>query len=473
MVVGEFTIDVDVVVIGGGPGGYTAAIRASQLGMDVVLVEKEYLGGTCLNEGCIPSKSLLTSAKEFSSLKNMAQKGINSENISLNFEALQHWKQEQVVEKLRNGVASLCKGNNIQIVKGEATFINCREIRVQSEYQGQRYKFQHAIIATGSMPTRLKDIPFDENFILSSKEALELTTIPNRLVIVGGGYIGIELATVYSKFGSNVTVLEGEDDVLPQFGKNISRIIKQNLTKNGTKIITNARVEESMINADRTIKLIANVNGQSEDFEADKVLIAVGRMPNTASLGLEEAGVICNSKGFIITNEKCQTSVPHIYAIGDVAGEPMLAHKAMYEGKIAAEVISGQSSAKDSQCIPYVVFTDPEIATVGMTKHQAEEEGYTVITGKCPFQVNGRALSLNEKDGFVEVIADKDSGVVLGVQMVGPEVSNLISEATLAIELGTRLMDLALTIHPHPTLSEPFQEAAEHAMKFAIHLVNS
>lgn len=472
MVVGEFTTEVQVAVIGGGPGGYTAAIRAAQLGLNVVLIEKNHLGGTCLNEGCIPSKSLLTSADDYASLHDLSYKGITVEQPNVDFSKMQQWKQENVIEKLRNGVASLCKLNKIEIAYGKATFIDHNTVRVQGEYKAQRYQFESAIIATGSSSIEIAQLPFDGDLIISSKEALELEEIPEKLAVVGGGYIGVEIATIYSKLGSEVILFEEQSNILSQFDRRITQIIRKRLLENNVEIFTSSKIEKINRTENGLGQIIANVKGKEANFEANKILVSVGRKPNVIDSCLDELSLTVDEKGFIETNEKCQTNVPHIYAIGDVSGEPMLAHKAIYEGKVAAEVIAGKSVAKDAQCIPFVVFTDPEIATVGMTEEQAEAAGYTVITGNCPFSANGRALSLREQDGFIKVVVDEESHILLGVQMVGPEVSNLISEAALAIEIGTRVEDIALTIYPHPTLSEVFQEAAENALKQAIHLVN-
>ncbi|PWA05531.1 dihydrolipoyl dehydrogenase [Pueribacillus theae] len=472
MVVGEFTEEVEVVVIGGGPAGYTAAIRAAQLGKEVLLVEKKKLGGTCLNEGCIPSKTLISVAKQYSTIEKWAEMGMNISDASIDLPTLQKWKQEKVVNLLTQGVAGLCKANKVNVVEGEAMFANEHQIRVATEHQTVLYNFQHAIIATGSVTVELPGFSPDGTHILSSKEALELNEVPKHLLVVGGGYIGLEIGTIYRKLGAEVTILEGLPDILPQFDNSLTQVLKRNLNKMGINVITEAMVVKEEKRSDKEITISAKVKGELQSFTAEKVLVAVGRKPNTSGLGLEKVGIETNDKGFIPINNKCQTNLNHIYAIGDVAGEPLLAHKAMYEGKIAAEIIAGKASAIDTETIPFVIFTDPEIAVVGLSKKQAEEQGYQVITGKCPFKANGRALSLNDSDGYIEVVADAETNMIIGVQMAGPEVSNLISEAALAIEMGTQLEDLALTIHPHPTLSEVMQEAVENAMKLSIHTIN-
>jgi dihydrolipoamide dehydrogenase len=472
MVVGEFTTEVDTVVIGGGPGGYTAAIRAAQLGKQVLLIEKEKLGGVCLNEGCIPSKTLISAASQFARLPQLATLGMDVQCVNFDFSTLQQWKQNKVVDQLTNGVAQLCKANKIEILHGYATFTNRHGIRVSTEYKTEKFRFQQAIIATGSSNIELPFLPFDQSHILSSKEALQLPEVPESLLVIGSGYIGLEIATIYQKLGSKVTILEGEKVILPQMDSSLSRVVKRNLKKLGVKVVTNAIVKKEEARTDHDITIQAVVNGEARSFSTEKVLVAAGRKPNSSNLGLEDIGIEVDKKGFILVNDQCQTNIPHVYAIGDVAGEPMLAHKAMYQGKVAAEVIAGKKSGLDAQVIPVVIFTEPEIASVGLTKSQAEAEGYNVLVGKCPFKANGRALSINDSDGYVEVIADADSKIVLGLHMAGAGVTNMISEAALAVELGAQLEDIAATIHPHPTLSEGMQEAVESAMKIAIHLVN-
>ncbi|MBX6396048.1 MAG: dihydrolipoyl dehydrogenase [Alicyclobacillaceae bacterium] len=468
MVVGEFTTEVDLLIIGGGPGGYVAAIRAAQLGKKVTLVERDNLGGVCLNVGCIPSKALIAAAHQYESVQKLDQMGISVSDVKLDFAKVQAWKQS-VVDKLTGGVASLLKGNKVEVVKGEALFANDREVRVVNGYEANRYRFQQCIIATGSRPIELKALPFGGR-VISSTEALALPEVPKRLVVIGGGYIGIELSSVFAKFGAEVTVLEGTDSILPTFEKEAVRFVERRLKKNKVTIVTSAMVQGVEETANGVV-VTASVKGEERRYEADYALVTVGRRPNTDELGLDLAGVRVDEKGFIQVDKQGRTSVPHIFAIGDVVPGPALAHKASYEGKVAAEVAAGHSSEVDYKVIPAVVFSDPEIATVGLTESEAKEKGIEVAVGKFPFAANGRALTLADAEGFVKVVADKSSGEVLGVQIVGPEASDLIAEAALAIEMGATLEDIALTIHAHPTLGEIIMEAAEVGLGRPVHIV--
>ncbi len=470
MVVGEFTVGVDVLVIGGGPGGYVAAIRAAQLGKSVTLVEKDELGGVCLNRGCIPSKALISMANYLHKIRQLASAGIRTEGVTVEMERLQAWKQG-VVDKLTQGVAGLCKGNGITVVRGEATFVSESEVRVVSEHGSERYRFNHCVIATGSSPAPLESLPFDGQHVISSTEALQLQHIPRSLIVIGGGYIGLELGTAYRKLGSSVVVLEGADRLLSAADPGLERYVARNLRKLGIEAHTNVHVTQGTVAA-AGVQITAVIKGEQRVFSAEKVLVAVGRKPNTAELNLRAAQIETDSSGFIRVDNQMKTSNPKIFAIGDVAGQPMLAHKASHEGKVAAEVIAGLPSAMDASAIPVVMFTDPEIAWVGMSEEQAKQSGFDVVTGRFPFGANGRSLSMEGGDGFVQVVAQKGSNRVLGVQMVGPEVSNLIAEATLAIEMCASLHDLALTIHAHPTLPETLMEAAESALGHAIHILS-
>lgn len=470
MVVGDFANEVDVLVVGGGPGGYVAAIRAAQLGRDVTLVEKGNLGGVCLNVGCIPSKALISAAELVEKLQHGGNMGIVAENISVDFGKMQEWKNG-VVKQLTKGVGQLLKSNKITVVQGEAYFSGEDQVKIATEDNSETYKFKDCIIATGSTSVELKDLPFDGKRIISSTEALSLPEIPNKMVVVGGGYIGLELGTAYAKLGSEVTVLEGMDQLLPGVDPKIVRFVTKNLKKNKVAFKTNALVKNAEVKDDE-VTVTAEIKGEAETFTADVVLVAVGRRPNTADLGLEQIGVELDDKGFVKVNEKMQTSAQHIYAIGDIAGQPMLAHKASYEGKVAAEVIAGEPSVVDYRAMPYVIFSDPEIAYTGLTEEQAKEAGYDATSFRFPFPANGRALSMNAADGFVNVVADKESKRILGMQIVGPEASSLIAEAVMAIEFGATAEDIALTIHAHPTLPEAIAEAAEGILGHAIHTAN-
>jgi dihydrolipoamide dehydrogenase len=459
MVVGDLAQEVDVVVVGGGIGGYTAAMRASQLGRSVVLVEKAELGGVCLNRGCIPSKAMITAAERLTQIKEAEELGIEvSGDVSVQMEKLMSWKNG-VVKKLTGGVGQLMKGNKVEVVYGDVFFNDSNKVRVVSDDASQSYTFQDIVIATGSRPFELKILPFDGKRILSSTEALDLQEVPKRLVVVGGGYIGLELGTAYAKLGAQVTILEGTKTLLPGTDEKLTRIVSRRLNEIGVEVITEAMVQGGENTGDEVV-VTATINGEEKQFTADYCLVAVGRKPNTDDIGLEQIGVELDQRGFIKIDDKCRTNVEHVYAVGDCAGGALLAHKAAYEGMVVGEVLGGKNSAIDYQAMPFVIFSDPEIAYTGLTEAQAKEEGYNPIATRYSFQANGRALSMNQAEGFAQVVADKDSGLLLGVQIVGPEASSLISEAALAIEMGAQAEDLSLTIHPHPTLSEVVMEAA-------------
>lgn len=467
MVVGDASVEIDVLVIGAGPGGYVAAIRASQLGKSVLVVDKAELGGVCLNRGCIPSKALISAAHQYELVSHADSIGISAENVKIDFNKVQEWKNG-IVKKQSGGVGMLLKGNKVQVFNGEALFINEHEARVFNDNETARYRFNHCIIATGSRPIELKAFPFGGR-IISSTEALSLNDIPKSMVVIGGGYIGIELGQTYAKFGTKVTVLEGSDTILPGFEKDLSQPVARNLKKLAVDVVTEA-MAQGCEQTDKDVTVTYTVKGEEKKVTADYVLVTVGRRPNTdGDLSLELAGVEIGERGLIKVNEKCQTNVPHIYAIGDIVPGPALAHKASYEAKVAAESIAGLPSAVDYKVIPAVVFSDPEIAGVGLSETEAKEKGINVVVGKFPYGANGRAQSMNATDGFVKLIGDKDSGLLVGGYVVGAEASNLIAELTLAIEMGATLEDIALTIHAHPTLGEITMDAAEGALGHPIH----
>lgn len=470
MVVGSFSVYTEVLVIGGGPGGYSAAIRAAQLGKEVTLVEKKTLGGVCLNEGCIPSKALISAADDFYKLQDLHERGVEVQQSSINFQKFQEWKNKQVVSKLSQGVSTLCKNNHVTIVEGEATFSGDHEVRIVSEYSTQTIHFEHCILATGSRPVELPSLPFGKR-IISSTEALSLKEVPKSMIVVGGGYIGIELGTAYAKLGTNVTILEAAPTILAQFETSIVSIVKKKLKKLHVDVQTGAYVTSSEV-SENDVKVKVEMEGKEKQLEADYCLVTAGRRPNTDGLGLEIIGLQTLENGLIAVDHQCRTDINHIFAIGDIVPGPALAHKASYEGKIAAEAIARMDSIVDYQAIPAVVFSDPEIAVVGLSEEEAKEQGNHVKVGKFPFIANGRALSTNESEGFVKVIADEND-YVLGVQIIGSHASDLIGEAALAIEMGAKVDDICLTIHPHPTLTEGLLEASEVLLKKAIHIVNS
>lgn len=466
MVVGDFVEEVDLLVVGAGPGGYVAAIRAAQLGQSVTIVDKSELGGVCLNRGCIPSKALISAASQYQTMQQASEMGIEVEGVKVDYEKVQGWK-EKIIERQIGGVGSLLNGNKVQVMRGDAFFIEENVVSVSDEEEGKRLKFKNCIIATGSRPIELKAFPFGER-IISSTEALKLQEIPKKLVVIGGGYIGIELGQTYAKFGSEVTVLEGTDSILSGFEQELTRHVGRRLKQDGVEIVTNAMAKSSEVKGDE-VTVTYEVDGKEQQITADYVLVTVGRKPNTDNIGLESIGLEMDDRGLVQINEKCQTNIPNIYAIGDIVAGFALAHKATYEGKVAAEVIAGESSAIDYKCIPEVVFSDPEVASVGFSESKAKEEGYEVITNKFMYGGNGRAQSLNAKEGFVKIVIEKDTGIILGAQIIGIEASNLIAELGLAIEMASTLEDIALTIHAHPTLGEMVMEAAEGALGKGVH----
>ncbi|AWX56673.1 dihydrolipoyl dehydrogenase [Brevibacillus brevis] len=468
MVVGEFTTEVDVLVIGAGPGGYVAAIRAAQLGKTVAVVEKAELGGVCLNVGCIPSKAMIHAAHTYEHTQHTESMGITMENVKVDFAKVQEWKSG-IVKQLTGGVGSLFKGNKIQVIPGEALFVSENEVRVFHGYDVNRYRFQHCIIATGSRPIELPAFPFGKR-VMSSTEALSLTELPKSLVVIGGGYIGIELGTVFAKFGTKVTILEGSDQILPGFEPDMPRLVERKLKKLDVTIHTKA-LAQGMEETENGVIVTAEVKGEQQKIEAEYVLVTVGRRPNTDELGIRDIGMNVTDRGLIVVDKQGRTSIPNVYAIGDIVAGPALAHKASYEGKVAAEAIAGHSAEVDYKAIPAVVFCDPEIASVGINEKEAKEKGIDYIVGRFPFAANGRALSVNAGEGYVKLIAEKETNLVLGAQIVGPEASNIIAEIGLAIEMGATLEDIELTIHAHPTLGEVTMEAAELALGRPIHVM--
>jgi dihydrolipoamide dehydrogenase len=467
MVVGDASLDIDLLVIGAGPGGYVAAIRAAQLGQSVLVVDKSELGGVCLNRGCIPSKALISAAHQYEAIGMASAIGIETTKVKVDFAKVQKWKAS-IVQKLTSGVGSLLKGNKIQIFQGEVMFINEQEARVFNDNESPRYKFKHCIIATGSRPIELKAFPFGGR-ILSSTEALALESIPESLIVIGGGYIGIELGQMYAKFGTKVTIIEGTAGILPGFETDFTKPVQRNLQKLKVEIYTEAQAI-SAETTDKAVTVVYKVKDEEKKVTADYVLVTVGRHPNTdGELGLDLIGVKLSERGLVEVDGQGRTNVPSIFAIGDIVAGPALAHKAFYEGKVAAEAIAGQSSVIDYKAIPSVVFSDPEIASVGFSETEAKAKGYTVKTGKFPYAGNGRALALQATEGFVKLVADESTGIVLGAQIVGEDASTLIAELGLAIEMGATLEDIALTIHAHPTLAEMVGEAAETGLGYPIH----
>ncbi|WP_058306978.1 dihydrolipoyl dehydrogenase [Gracilibacillus massiliensis] len=468
MVVGDFPIELDTLIVGAGPGGYVAAIRAAQTGQKVTVVEKGDVGGVCLNVGCIPSKALIQAGHRVEHAHGDEALGIKSENVSVDFSKVQEWKGS-VVKKLTGGVEGLLKGNKVDLVSGEVYFVDKNTAKVMDDKNSQTYTFKNCIIATGSTPIELPSFKYSDR-VLDSTGALSLQEIPKKLVVIGGGYVGTELGTAYANFGTEVTILEGLKDILGGFEKQMSALVKKKLKSKGATIVTEAMAKGVEETKDG-VKVTYEAKGKEETIDADYVLVTVGRKPNTEEIGLEQVGIEMDDKGLIKIDEQCRTSVDNIFAIGDIVAGPPLAHKASYEGKIAAEVIAGENSVIDYNAIPAVVFSDPELASVGLTEEAAKEAGYDAVASKFPFAANGRALSLNDSDGFIKLVTRKQDGLLIGGQIAGPNASDMIAEIGLAIEAGMTAEDLALTIHAHPTLGEITMEAAEVAMGTPIHIV--
>lgn len=457
----------DVVVLGAGPAGYVCAIRLAQLGKKVTVVEREYIGGVCLNVGCIPSKALIYAGTLFEKIRHAADMGITVKDAKVDLKKLVAWKGE-VVKKLTGGVGQLLKANGCTVVMGNAAFTGPRTMDVKGSSGTTTIEFGQCVIATGSRPAAIPGLEVDNKDVLDSTGALAQTELPKSLLCIGGGYIGLELGTYFAKIGSKVTVVEAAGQLLGGVDPALADVVAKGLKKRGVEVFVKTQVKG----------LKKSKGGVEAEFSGektgkatfDKVLVTVGRKPNTDQIAIEKTGVRLDSKGFITVDPRRQTNVPHIYAIGDVAGQPLLAHKGSKEGIVAAEAIAGMKTVYDVLAMPAVIFTDPEIATVGLTEAEAKQKGHAVQVGQFPFVANGRALSVSEPDGFVKIVGDQKTGKLLGVHIVGAEASNLIAEAALALEMGAQVEDLALTVHAHPTLPETLMEAAEATLGHAIHI---
>jgi dihydrolipoamide dehydrogenase len=464
----------DTVVIGAGPAGYVCAIRLGQLGVDVILVEKEYLGGVCLNAGCIPSKALIHAAKQADHVAKAAAMGINAKLESLDMAKMQEWKGG-IVKKLTGGVGQLVKGNGGAVVMGTARLTSANTVEVKSSDGATTViECRNVVVASGSRPIQIPGFEFDEQFVLSSTGALALSKLPKDLVVIGGGYIGLELGITYAKLGSKVTVVEMMDQVLPGFSKDVVKVLERQMKKLGmvTMLGAKAKSQSKPAKAGAQGSVTIEVDGKDQVLPCDAVVVAVGRRPNWENLGLKEVGVTVTDRGFVPSDARKRTNVPNIYSIGDLAGDPMLAHKGSKEGEVCAEVIAGRPAEYDVKAIPAVVFTDPEIATVGLTEEAARKKGADVAIGKFPYAALGRALSTNETDGFVKILSDKRTDVIVGCEIVGADASSLIAEMALAVEMSASVQDVALTVHAHPTFPESLMEAAKAIHHEAIHVMN-
>ena len=453
----------------------------------MTLVEKDAYGGTCLNTGCIPSKALVHATDVAHDAAHAEQMGVHADP-AVDLTGMVAWK-DGIVDQLTGGVEKLCKANGVNLLEGTAKFADENTVRVSHEGQGQgseSLEFEHAVVATGSRPIEIPNFSFEDEPVLSSRGALALESVPDSLVVVGAGYIGMELAGVFAKLGTDVTVVEMLEDVLPGYEADLARPVKKRAKDLGIDFHFEYTASEWHDRDDgEGIRVLAEPAGEATadggaeaveeetlELDAEKVLVAVGREPVSDTLGLENVGLEPDDRGFLETDDQGRTAVESIFAAGDVAGEPMLAHAGMVEGQVAAEVIAGEPAALDYQAMPAAVFTEPEIGTVGLTEAEAEEEGFEPAVGKFPFRASGRALTTGHADGFVKIVAEESEGFLLGAQIVGPEASELIAELGLAIELGATLEDVAATVHTHPTLSESVMEAAENALGKAIHTLN-
>lgn len=452
--------DCDVLVIGAGPGGYAAAFRAADLGLDVVLVERyPDLGGVCLNVGCIPSKALLHTARVLDETRNMAKHGVQFGEPDINLDQLRDWKNS-VVKRLTGGLAGLARKRKVRVITGTAKFSDAHQVDIDARDGQQTISFAHAIIAAGSQPVHLPGLPWDDERLMDSTGALELSDIPGKLLVIGGGIIGLEMACVYASLGSAVTIVELMDQLMPGTDKDLVKPLQKLLSERCEAICLETRVDGIEAGSD-ALKVSFSGKQIPDTSDYDRVLVSVGRVPNGNKVDAGKTGVKVTERGFIETDNQQRTNVSHIFAIGDVIGQPMLAHKATHEGKVAAEVIAGEPSYFDAKVIPSVAYTDPEVAWAGITETQAKQDGLNVETAKFPWAASGRALGMARDEGFTKLIFDADSKRIVGAAMVGPHAGDLIAECCLAIEMGCDAEDIGLTIHPHPTLSETIGMAAE------------
>lgn len=462
-------ISCKLLVIGAGPGGYVCAIRAGQLGLDTVLVEARKPGGTCLNVGCIPSKALIHAAEEFAKLARIANGrsplGISVGKLKLDLAKTMLWK-DGIVGRLTNGVSGLLKKAGVKVVAGWARFRDGKTVEVETEIGQQVIRADLVVIATGSDAVELPSLPFGGK-VISSTGALGLIEMPGKLVVVGAGYIGLELGTAFAKMGAAVTVVEAQSRILPQYDAELTRPVAKRLAELGIEVLTGAKAKG--LAAKGEALSIETSDGRAMALAADKILVTVGRKPLTEGWGLEAIDLDMDGP-FIRIDDKCRTSMRGVYAIGDVTGEPMLAHRAIAQGEMVAEIVAGQNRSWDKVCIPAVCFTDPEIVTTGLTPEDARAAGIEVKIGLFPFQANGRAMTLENESGFIRVVGRADNHLLLGIQGVGAGITELSAAFGLALEMGARLEDIAATIHAHPTQGEAFAEAALKALGHPIHI---
>ena len=459
----------DVLVLGAGPAGYVCAIRCAQLGLKTAVVERQFVGGVCLNVGCIPSKAMIAAGKLVKRVQEADQMGIHVEKVRVDLAQLVRWK-EGIVGRLTGGVSGLLKNHKCDVHRGTARLTSPTEVEVTGD-DGKKTKLtaKNIVVASGSSPIEIPGFAFDGKNVWSSTEALAPGELPRRMLVIGGGYIGLELGLVYHNLGTEIVVVEALDRVLPGMEAELSKEMGRFLKKKKIPVHLGAKAKSYAKTKDG-LEVTVEIDGKEQKLACDVILSTVGRRPNSKGLGLEELGIRIE-RGFITVDAQRRTNVPSVYAIGDVAGQPMLAHKGSHEGLVAAGAIAGDAGAAyDPAAIPAVIFTDPEIASVGLSAEEARAKGFEPVEGKFPFGASGRALSLNEPDGWVKVVADKKTDRVLGVHMIGPEVTELNAEAALAIELGATVSDIAQTIHAHPTLPETIMEASEAVHGMAVHI---
>ena len=451
----------DILVIGSGPGGYAAAFRAADLGREVTLVDKDpTLGGVCLNRGCIPSKTLLHIAKVLEEAESLKKMGVTFTKPTIDIDLVRDWKNK-VVSQLSGGIGQMAKARKVNTIQAEATFLSDNEVQLKSESSTEIITFDYCVIASGSSSSIIPGIPFDNENVLTSKTALDLKKIPESLLVIGGGYIGLEMGTVFSALGSSVSVAEFLPNLLPGADTDLVKPLARKLKKEFSEIHLSTKITKVEQAKSGVMDVTMEKNGEEITKQYEQVLVSVGRKPNTEKMGVDKTNIKVNEHGFISVDKYQQTSVKNIFAIGDIVGNPMLAHKATHEGKVAAEVICGLPAAFDAKAIPAVIFTDPEIAWVGVTETEAKESGIPYEKGEFPWAASGKSLALGRNEGRTKILFDKDTKRTIGVGIVGPNAGDLISEGALAIEMGADAEDISLTVHPHPTLGETFANAAE------------
>ena len=459
---GASDFQAEVLVLGSGPGGYTAAFRAADLGKRVVLVERHgSIGGVCLNVGCIPSKALLHTAQVLNEANSMADHGVRFSPPEVNIDEIRGWK-DGIISRLTGGLAMLAKQRKVEVVTGEGRFTSANTLAVETAEGEKSISFEHAIIAAGSRSVEIPAFPHDDPRVWDSTDALRLKEIPERLLIIGGGIIGLEMATVYQALGSRITVVEMQDSLIPGADKDIIRPLQKRIDKRYENIYLKTRVAEMEATGEGIRVGFEGAKAPDEEL-FDAVLVSVGRAPNGKLIDADKAGVVVDEWGFITVDGQMRTNVPHIFAIGDIVGQPMLAHKATHEAKVAAEVIAGHKSVFEPLTIPSVAYTDPEVAWAGLTEAEAKEQGVEYTKGAFPWAASGRSLSIGRDEGMTKALFDKETGRLIGAAMVGTNAGELIAEAVLGIEMGSDMEDIGLTIHPHPTLSETLCFAAEMA----------